>query len=131
MSGLVEVLTPEDECRDILRALLDKGAHKDRPLIVTLTVDHARVAMACPNGTRALAAAHAALEVFEDVGAQALLAISDRARQAVDPALQQIEQEGHQGPHRARVHEARLRWDAVLATVKADLVSAPSRAKRH
>lgn len=131
MNALVGVMTPEDECLDILKVLLKKGGHKDRPLIVTLTADHAQVSMACPNGTRALAAVHAALEVFEDVGAQARLVISDRARETVDPAREEIDQEGDQGPHRARVDEARLRWDAVLERVRADLVSAPSRARRH
>jgi hypothetical protein len=131
MSGLVQVLTPDDECSDALRVLLDENCHKRRPFIVAITSVHSQVAMACPNGFRALAAAHAAMEVFEDDGATAILSVSQRAKAAVDRAIKQLRKQGESGSHRAHVEQARLRWDAVLNNKDVQPLRAPGAAVRH
>lgn len=112
--AVVRLLGPADPAPagvELLRCTVPRGYH----LLVTLQLADEVCCMASRTPDRALAAAHAAVELIEARGQRPRIVFAPDGRRLVAAAAQAVARQEEDGPHRRLVNEIRPRWDRVVA----------------
>lgn len=112
--AVVRLLGPADAAPagvELLRCAVPRGY----PLLIILKLGDQVCCMASRTPDRALAAAHAALELAEARGQRPRIVFAPDGRRLVAAAARAVAREEEDGPHRRLVNEIRPRWDRVVA----------------
>ena len=101
---------PAPEGVELLRCTVPRGYH----LLVTLQLADEVACMASRTPDRALAAAHAAVELLEDRGQRPRMVFGPDGRRLVAAAALAVARQEEDGPHRRLVNQIRPRWDRLV-----------------